>query len=77
MRPYVRIQPYLDGLGWEAAIALAYDETTTRPEHPAHFLEDLQRLVEIIDAHHARDDIEGIVWEWELGIFVQVLNDIL
>jgi hypothetical protein len=67
----------LDGLGGEAAVALADDEAPAGLQDPAHLLEHLERLVEVINAHDARDNVEGAVGEREFGVLVEVLGDVL
>ena len=55
---YVSVEPYLDGLGGKAAVALANNEATTGPEHPPNLLENLKRLCKVVDAHHACNDVK-------------------
>jgi hypothetical protein len=76
-RTHVGVEPDLDGLGGEAAVALAYDESPAGPEHPAHLLEHLERLIQVVHAHDARDYVEGVVGEGELRVLVEVLRHIL
>ncbi len=74
---HVCVEPDLDGLGGEAAVALADDESSAGLQDPAHLLEHLERLIEVVHAHDARDYVEGVVREGELRVFVEVLDYVL
>ena len=70
----VGVEPYLDGLRGETTVALAHDKAAAGLEDALNLLEDLERLVQIVNAHHARHDIERVIRERKLRIFVQILD---
>lgn len=72
----VRSQPYPEGLRREAPIAHGNVARPPRPEHPRYLVEHLLRLVEVVDAHHARHRVEAIVRIWENRILVQVPHNV-
>lgn len=67
--------PDVDDLCGKAAIRKGHDSTTARTQDAAHLLEHLQRLSEIVDRDNVGNDIEGVVFEWEGRVYIQIAND--
>ena len=70
-------RPDGDGFGEEAPVGEAHGRQPSRFENAVHFLENLQRLGQVVHADDVGDDVEGIVCERQRGIHVQVLDDVL
>lgn len=65
-----RLQPNRNRLSRKTSITHTHDTNPSRLQHTGDLRKNLQRLNQVVDAHHAGDHVEALVAEGEGGVHV-------